>query len=74
MDVRQLPEQLARATEQIVRRVVDLIVVFLLHTVVFPVVTLWFVIALGRAMVAVPVPRGTAAGPPAPGPRARETP
>lgn len=51
VDVRQLPEQIAQATEHIVRQLVDLIVVFLLHTVVFPVLTLWMVVALGRAMV-----------------------
>jgi hypothetical protein len=51
VDVRQMPERIAQATEHIVRQLVDLIVVFLLHTVVFPVLTLWLVVALGRAMV-----------------------
>ncbi|WP_280151655.1 hypothetical protein [Piscinibacter sp. XHJ-5] len=65
IDVRQLPEQLTQAAELIVRQVVDLIVVFLVHTVIFPVVTLWFVVAMGRALVAGTVPRGApAAGPP----------
>jgi hypothetical protein len=61
IDVRQLPEQLAQAAEHIVRQVVDLIVVFLLHTVVFPVLALWFVIALGRALIAGAVPPRKAA-------------
>jgi hypothetical protein len=56
-DVRQLPEQIAQATEHIVRQLVDLIVVFLLHTVVFPVLTLWMVVALGRAILSSAVPR-----------------
>ena len=56
LDVRQLPEQIAQATEHIVRQLVDLIVVFLLHTVVFPLLTLWMVVALGRAILSSALP------------------
>ena len=57
LDVRQFPEQVAQATERIVRQLVDLIVVFLLHTVVFPLVTLWMVVALGKAILSSALPR-----------------
>lgn len=59
-DVTKIPQQVKQAAEQAVRHVIDLIVVFVLQTLVVPLVILWMLLAAAR---------GFGRGVPAPAPR-----
>lgn len=56
-DVRKIPETIRATAERAVRHMIDLIVIFVLQTVVLPLGFLWLLIAIGRNV-------GTLGGPP----------